>query len=255
MVSIKQIICLVLATISVILSFYSVGKFAVFLSPPAKKNFQNYIFDNIVDHKTQVKSTLALLFFDLILIILFILQHSIMKVKAVKKLYTLLNLEIAERSVYNITTAFTLLLLINNWKPIASFTIWSFDVKEHSILWYGLIGIHLFLWLVIYGASLLMDLPELLGIKQTYYDIVGLAPPLTYKFPKLRQLYDEIRHPSFIGITIILWLTNIMRYIIGRIILELECIFNVFIFSVWIDFVWPSYVLHTCLLLGVLLHT
>lgn len=252
MASVKQIICLVLSVISVILSFYSVGKLAVFLATPAKKIFQNYFIDNIVDQKTKVKSTFALLFFDLILVILFILQHSLMKGKAVKQLYTRLNWENSERSIYNIATGLTLLLLVNNWKPISSLTVWSFDVEDYSILWYGLIGIHIFLWFNIYGGSLLMDLPELLGIKQTYYDIVGLAHPLKYKHPKLCQLLDEIRHPSFICITIILWLTNMMRYVIDRIILKLKFILCVFIISVWIDFVWPLFGLYTCWLLGTL---
>jgi hypothetical protein len=44
-----------------------------------------------------------------------------------------------------------------------------------------------------------MDLAELLGIKQVYYEINDLAPPLSYKSVPLKRLFSHVRHPSFIG--------------------------------------------------------
>lgn len=55
-----------------------------------------------------------------------------------------------------------------------------------------------------------MDLSEMMGVKQVVYDANQLEAPLNYKSPELRRLYQRIRHPSFIGISIILWIPNIM---------------------------------------------
>lgn len=56
-----------------------------------------------------------------------------------------------------------------------------------------------------------MDLPEILGIKQIYYDIQGLNEPYLYKARSLNRLLSNIRHPSFVGFSLIFWITNLMR--------------------------------------------
>jgi len=60
------------------------------------------------------------------------------------------------------------------------------------------------------SSSLVMDLPELLGIKQAYYDLKAYGPPINYKSGELRNLYAHVRHPSFVGLTVILFATNVM---------------------------------------------
>lgn len=55
-----------------------------------------------------------------------------------------------------------------------------------------------------------MDLGELLGIKQTYYDLHNYLEPIAYKSLELRNLYTHVRHPSFVGFTLILFATNVM---------------------------------------------
>lgn len=56
-----------------------------------------------------------------------------------------------------------------------------------------------------------MDLPEILGIKQIYYDIQGLGEPFLYKARSLSRLLSNIRHPSYVGFSLIFWITNLMR--------------------------------------------
>lgn len=55
-----------------------------------------------------------------------------------------------------------------------------------------------------------MDPVELLGVKQTYYDLHNYSEPLAYKSLELRNLYSHVRHPSFVGFTLILFVTNVM---------------------------------------------
>ncbi|KAH8271156.1 hypothetical protein KR018_000164, partial [Drosophila ironensis] len=69
---------------------------------------------------------------------------------------------------------------------------------------------HALCWIVIFGGSLVMDLAELLGVKQAYYDLRAYEEPVKYKSSELRNLYAHVRHPSFVGLSLILLATNVM---------------------------------------------
>lgn len=70
---------------------------------------------------------------------------------------------------------------------------------------------HSVLWMIIAFGSLLMDLPEIFGVKQIYYDVQGLNEPFSYKARSLGRLLSNIRHPSYVGFSLIFWITNLMR--------------------------------------------
>ena len=52
------------------------------------------------------------------------------------------------------------------WKPIYSFDVWKLDYPLNSTFWWLWSIAHVLAWASIYGGSVLLDLPELLGIKQ-----------------------------------------------------------------------------------------
>lgn len=91
--------------------------------------------------------------------------------------------------------------------------LWNIDVESSKTLWWIFVTIHAVAWAIIYGGSIIMDLPELLGVKQVYYDINRLLPPMALKSRDLVRLYGHVRHPSFVGLTIILWATNLLRFV------------------------------------------
>lgn len=101
--------------------------------------------------------------------------------------------------------------LLEKWQSTPSFILWNVNVESSQILWWTFVSIHAFAWAVIYGGSLIMDLPELIGVKQVYYDVSNLLPPLDYKSTQLVRFYGHVRHPSFVGLSVILWCTNLMR--------------------------------------------
>lgn len=70
--------------------------------------------------------------------------------------------------------------------------------------------IHGLCWATILFGSILMDLPELIGVIQIYCKVKEIPEPLLTKTAEYRRLLGHIRHPSFIGITIVLWCVNIM---------------------------------------------
>lgn len=69
---------------------------------------------------------------------------------------------------------------------------------------------HVICWIVIFGGCVIMDIMEILGIKQTYFSLYNYTEPLAYKSSELRNLYAHVRHPSFVGLTLILFVTNVM---------------------------------------------
>lgn len=211
MISIKQIVSFGFSIAAFAITFYSVSKLMLFLSSPVKtSSFDDLPINQLLDNEILLKSVLLSLIIDMILIILFILQHSLMKSEMVKRFWTALGLGVAERSIYNLASSFCLLYLIQNWKIVPSFVLWKINL-ESSVLWWAFVLTHALAWFIVYGGSLLMDLSEILGVKQVYYDCNKLSSPMSYKSSELRRLYGHIRHPSFLGISTVLWVTNCMR--------------------------------------------
>uniref|UniRef100_A0A8D8FAC5 Nuclear envelope membrane protein n=1 Tax=Culex pipiens TaxID=7175 RepID=A0A8D8FAC5_CULPI len=210
MMSFRQIVCFILSLLSFISVFYSVGRLALFLAAPVQRNSKDVLLQNLLDDQSLLKVTLFSLLFNAIWIVLFVLQHSFMKTEPVKNVWRKLGLELAERSIYNICSAYCLLILLKNWKTTQSYQLWFVDVQSSSTLWWTFVAAHILSWVVVYAGSLLMDLPEMIGLKQIYYDVNDLAPPMSYKSRELRSLYNRMRHPSFVGLSVVLWITNCM---------------------------------------------
>lgn len=117
--------------------------------------------------------------------------------------------------------------LVQNWAVVEKWTLWNISAPVYSPIWWVFTITHAILWTIIAFGSLLMDLPEIFGIKQIYYDIQGLNEPFLYKARSLSRLLSSIRHPSYVGFSLIFWITNLMRYgMKGR----KECHKNVFRF-------------------------
>ncbi|XP_053665446.1 nurim homolog [Anopheles marshallii] len=227
MLSFKQLVSSVLSLLAFISVFYSVGKLGIFLATPSRTQPSTQAFPTI---RTEVRAALFPLFFNTIWVVLFVLQHSAMRADVVKRVWKAIGLELAERSLYNISSSYCLLLLIKNWKSSPTqYMLWFFDVEENPTLWWLMVGTHVMCWIVVYGGSLMVDLPELLGYKQVYYDINDLAPTMSYKSRELQDYYKRYRHPSFVALSIVLWFTNGMT--IDRLMLAI--VWSVFMYLGW----------------------
>lgn len=166
MFGVRHIFTLPLAFLSFLSVFYSVGKLMIFLSHPI--NIQPGEIHQSIQRIFTAQSTKIWLAMAInaILIILFMLVHSFMRSETVKSLCSKLNLSAAERSIYNLSTAITIIILIDNWQRIASIRLWSFELETNSIMYWSFISLHAASWIIIYGGCVIMDFPELIGIKQ-----------------------------------------------------------------------------------------
>lgn len=113
MITIKQIVSLVFSIGAFAITFYSVSKLMLFLSSPVQTSkIEALKISQLLDSEILLKNVLLSLIIDMILIILFILQHSLMKSELIKRFWIVLGLGVAERSIYNMASSFSLLVFI-----------------------------------------------------------------------------------------------------------------------------------------------
>ncbi|KAH8405301.1 hypothetical protein KR222_003162 [Zaprionus bogoriensis] len=229
MPSITKVIHLLLSVLTTAYTFYVVGKLTLFLSAPRTISKAHTWIFNLLDNKSRLETAYGPIVWDVLYVIGFIYQHSVVKSALVKSLLRTLGLGAAERTIYVLTSSLCLHYLLQNWLPAQSIVLWQIDVAESSVLWWSFVLIHGLCWTIIYGGCIIMDFLELLGVKQAYYSLNNYSDPMVYKAVQLRNLYAHVRHPSFLGLTIILFATNVMS--IDRLLLAV--LFSLYMYVAW----------------------
>jgi len=154
------------------------------------------------------ESTLWSLLIDMLLITIFVFQHSVMTNEFTKYTFCRLNIEHLSRSIYNACSSASLHFLMNKWQQTPA-TIWNFESSKEVVWIFS--SLHVFSWSIIYSGCIMMDIAELCGLKQIWYRLSKRNSPLDTKSRELRRYMRHMRHPSFTGFLIILWIYPIMR--------------------------------------------
>jgi methanethiol S-methyltransferase len=147
----------------------------------------------------------AALALDLLLLVVFAAQHSVMARSSFKARWTRVVPVAAERSMYVLATALALLPMVWLWQPMPA-VVWS---VETPVLRWGLIGAALAGWVYLLVASFAINHFELFGLQQVYQAL--RSRPLTQSAFQVRWMYRFDRHPIMTGILIGLWVTPTMR--------------------------------------------
>lgn len=166
---------------------------------------RNLIEDILIADEVK-HSVLWSLIVNMFLLSIFVLQHSLMATDFVKHLFCKLSMDYMERSIYNVSSAMALHLLFYKWQIISSVVLWKVDTSSNNTLWAIFTAAHVLAWSIIYSGCLMMDISELTGIKQVYYKFSFRPRPMVMKSKELLRYYSHMRHPSFIGFLIILWI-------------------------------------------------
>ncbi|KAJ9574784.1 hypothetical protein L9F63_008048 [Diploptera punctata] len=154
-------------------------------------------------------STLWALTINMALLCSFMFQHSVMAKPLLKKAIYSSTFQVIERSIYIIVTSFVLQCVMKYWQPIVWIKLWHFDTSG-TLMWSAFTAVHCIAWAMIYVGVLMMDIAELLGVKQIYYNLRGLPDPLSLKSIELRRLYRHMRHPSFTAFCLLFWIFPVM---------------------------------------------
>jgi hypothetical protein len=93
-------------------------------------------------------------------------------------------------------------------------TIWCLDTSSpaHTSWWWFFSTVHAVAWLVLLGNLLVVDIAELLGVKDCVYRVAGEPDPLLRKSRDLRRFYSHMRHPGFLHGVVLLFCHPVMTY-------------------------------------------
>jgi protein-S-isoprenylcysteine O-methyltransferase Ste14 len=141
---------------------------------------------------------------NLVLILVFGLQHVIMARPGFKEWWTQFVPRPIERSTYVFLTNVILFILFWQWRPITT-VVW--DVSGgfmEPVLW----SLFAFAWLLILITSFLINHFDLFGLRQVYLYLKGV--PYTHLKFNTVGVYKYIRHPLMVGWILGFWSTPVM---------------------------------------------
>ncbi len=140
---------------------------------------------------------------DLLLLLLFGVQHSTMARPSVKRLLARVVPQALERSTFVLTSGLVLLLIFWLWRPIPA-VVWYVDGTSEIVarvaFWSGV--------LLALFSTFALSHTELFGLQQPYRQVRGGIPAASdFRVP---LLYRVVRHPMHLGMLIVLWATPVM---------------------------------------------
>ncbi|MGJ4949319.1 methanethiol S-methyltransferase [Bradyrhizobium sp. HKCCYLS20291] len=183
--------------------FYAVTSYALFLmSFVWAVGFVgniNYLTPKSIDVGVSGPVTEAVII-DVLLLVLFAVQHSVMARPAFKRAWTRIIPPACERSTYVLLSSLVLLLLLWQWRPIPML-VWRVEgaaaIALTALQWLG--------WLIALTSTYLIDHFDLFGLRQAIFALRGTQPPAhPFKTP---LLYRLVRHPLMLGFLIAFWAT------------------------------------------------
>nr|CAH0102071.1 unnamed protein product [Daphnia galeata] len=190
--AISTLLPIIYCTIVIVLSGFTMWNLTWFVSN-IKSSSQNSI-------SQPDQGVFFPMMFNAGLVVLFIAQHSFLKTNQIGSYLTRQRITSSiARSIYVILTSVTLQIIVAFWTPITSY------------------------------CSVLLDLPDLIGIRQIYYFCLNLTEITDLKSTELQRLYSHKRHPSYVGILILLWVTPLMS--LDRFLLALA--FSLYMAVAW----------------------
>lgn len=141
-----------------------------------------------------------------LILVLFVVQHTIMARPAFKKWITRYIPKSMERSTFVILASSILLLLFWQWRPMPT-VIWE---VQQPMLWWALFGLSMFGWFIVFFSSFLIDHFDLFGLRQVILQLRGM--PYEERPFVVRSLYRFVRHPLMLGFLIAFWATPMMTW-------------------------------------------
>ncbi len=163
----------------------------------------NFGVSNTIDGQPQVSVWQALAI-NMFLLGFFAVQRSVMARQAFKHWWTQYIPKPIERSTYVLCTNIALALLFYAWQPMGG-KIWHIQNPVGQGMLYGFFALG---WGVVLMATFLINHFDLFGMRQVWlYLRKQEYTPLPFKTP---ALYQQVRHPLYVGWLLAFWATPTM---------------------------------------------
>lgn len=141
---------------------------------------------------------------DLVLLLVFALQHSVMARPAFKRWWTRFIPEPAERSTYVLASSLALIALFYFWRPLGGI-VWSVNDPAAAAVLHVLCA---FGWLLVLVSTFLINHFDLFGLRQVWMHLRGIPyQPIGFRSP---GPYRLVRHPLYVGWLFAFWATPTM---------------------------------------------
>src|SRR5437867_2112374 len=140
---------------------------------------------------------------NLLLLLLFAVQHTVMARPWFKRRWTRIVPEPAERTSFVLASSLVLALLFWLWRPVGG-TVWNLSGPGAGALWAGYAAG----WALAVRSTFLVSHFDLFGLRQAWLHArrVRYSPPAFTE----RGLYRRIRHPLMAGFVVIIWSAPVM---------------------------------------------
>lgn len=180
----------------------------------------NFVVPKSIDSGSGTNFGPALII-NLVLIILFALQHSVMARPAFKKWWVRIVGTAAERSTYILLTSLALFLLCWQWQPMPMI-IWKIENEDAIMI---LTGIYFSGWLIVFLSTFMINHFEMFGLKQAFENFAGRHPAVATL--KMNFFYTIVRHPIMLGLLVAFWASPLMT--VGHFLFSLANTLYIFI--------------------------
>lgn len=165
--------------------------------------FMNVIVPKSIDSGQEGLLSRALLI-NILLLLTFGIQHSIMARKNFKKWWTKFIPEPLERSTYVLFASAIVWITMMFWQPMTG-VVWEIQNTYFKLIFYALFFMGALM--TVYSIFVL-DHFDYVGLRQIHLHFKkGKYIPLEFKTP---TLYKYVRHPMTIGVLIFFWATSKM---------------------------------------------
>ena len=141
---------------------------------------------------------------DLLLLLVFAIQHSVMARRWFKERWTQIVPWAIERSTYVLFASLALLLLFWQWRALGG-EIWTVaNPLGRAVLW-TIFGLG---WTIVLCVTFLISHFDLFGLRQVWMPLIGKAyTSVEFRTP---LPYRLIRHPLYFGFLLAFWSAPIM---------------------------------------------
>ena len=140
---------------------------------------------------------------DLLLLLLFAVQHTVMARPWFKRRWTRIVPGPAERASFVLAASLVLALLFWLWRPVGPI-VWSLPGPGADALW----AVYAAGWAIAVSSTFLVSHFDLFGLRQAWLHARRARyspPPFTE-----RGMYGRIRHPLMTGFVVIFWSAPVM---------------------------------------------